>query len=107
QQRYTRRDYQLTAAFSQLSGDNVTIPFNGTGIRWVTSKDPSHGIADVYLDGTKVGSTDLYAAAKENQVAGHETPGRAPGAHTLKIVATGQTPAPALSRIILGGAGDL
>ena len=107
EENYTGGDYQHTESFSEVTGDSVSIPFNGTGIRWVTSKDPSHGIADVYLDGSKVDSVDLYAPGKVNQVTGYEVRGLTAGAHTLKIVVTGQKNALASGPFVVVDAVDL
>ena len=85
----------------------MSIPFTGTGIRWVTSKDPSHGIADVYLDDAKVSTVDLYAGSKQNQVTGYEVRGLPAGAHTLKIVVTGQKNAKATGPFVVVDAVDL
>ncbi|MEU4526258.1 beta-galactosidase [Amycolatopsis sp. NPDC024027] len=104
---YTGGDYQHTESFSNVTGDSVSIPFTGTGIRWVTSKDPSHGIADVYLDDAKVSSVDLYAAGKQNQITGYEVRDLAAGPHTLKIVVTGQKNAQATSPFVVVDAVDL
>ena len=63
EQSYTAGDYQRTESFSNRAGDHVDVPFTGTAVRFVTSKTNNHGIADVYLDGTKVASVDTYSAA--------------------------------------------
>ncbi|MFG1646581.1 beta-galactosidase [Amycolatopsis sp. NPDC049252] len=104
---YTGGDYQHTESFSEVTGDSVSIPFTGTGIRWVTSRDPSHGVADVYLDDAKVSTVDLYAASKQNQVTGYETRGLPAGAHALKIVVTGQKNAQATGPFVVVDAVDL
>ncbi|WP_086849558.1 beta-galactosidase [Amycolatopsis kentuckyensis] len=104
---YTGGDYQHTESFSNVTGDSVSIPFTGTGIRWVTSKDPSHGVADVYLDDTKVTSVDLYAAGKQNQITGYEVRDLPAGPHTLKIAVTGQKNANATAPYVVVDAVDL
>ena len=86
---YTGGDYRRTESFSRTAGDSVTIPFTGTAVRWISSKDPSHGIADVYLDDVKVATVDGYAGSKVNQQVFYETSGLAAGPHTLRIVVTG------------------
>jgi beta-galactosidase GanA len=107
EQNYTGGDYQHTESFSNVTGDSVSVPFTGTGIRWVTSKDPSHGIADVYLDGTRVDTVDLYAPNKLNQVTGYQVRGLANGPHTLQIVVTGQRNALATAPFVAVDAVDL
>jgi Bifunctional DNA primase/polymerase, N-terminal len=90
EQSYTGGDYKHTESFSNTTGDSVTIPFTGTAIRWISSKDTNHGIADVYLDGTKVASVDGYGASKATQQIFYAASGLSDGPHTLKIVVTGQ-----------------
>ncbi|TCO48787.1 beta-galactosidase [Actinocrispum wychmicini] len=90
EQNYTSGDFRHTESFSQVAGDSVTVPFTGTGVRWVSSKDPSHGVADVYLDGTKVATVDGYAPNKVFQQVLYAASGLADTQHTLRIVVTGQ-----------------
>jgi beta-galactosidase GanA len=90
EQNYTSGDFQRTESFSQAAGDSATVSFTGTGVRWISSKDPSHGIADVYLDGVKVSTIDGYAPGKVFQQVFYAASGLADTQHTLKIVVTGQ-----------------
>ncbi|MDT0468527.1 beta-galactosidase [Streptomyces gibsoniae] len=86
-QSYTGGDYKDTESFSNKAGDSVTVPFDGTAIRWIGSKTDNHGYADVYLDGTKVTTVD--DSGSENQAVVFQKTGLTPGAHTLKIVVNG------------------
>jgi beta-galactosidase GanA len=88
-QTYTGGDFRRTESFSTTAGNSVTVPFTGTAVRWVSSRDPSHGVADVYLDGTKVSTVDGYAPAKVFQQTLFVSDGLANGPHTLQIVVTG------------------
>ncbi|MFF4259777.1 beta-galactosidase [Streptomyces sp. NPDC001663] len=84
---YTGGDYKHTESFSNKAGDSLTVPFDGTAIRWIGSKTNNHGYADVYLDGTKEATVD--DSGSENQAVLFQKTGLTPGAHTLKIVVTG------------------
>ncbi|MEU9480205.1 beta-galactosidase [Streptomyces sp. NPDC048191] len=86
-QSYTGGDYKHTESFSDKAGDSVTVPFDGTAIRWIGSKTNNHGNADVYLDGAKVATAD--DSGGEDQAVIFQKSGLAPGAHTLKIVVNG------------------
>ncbi|MGW1808919.1 beta-galactosidase [Streptomyces sp. NPDC002078] len=86
-QSYTGGDYKHTESFSNKVGDSVTVPFDGTAIRWIGSKTNNHGYADVYLDGTKVATVD--DSGGENQAVVFQKTGLTSGAHTLKIVVDG------------------
>jgi len=87
---YTSGEYHQTESFSSTAGDSVTIPFTGTGVRWIASTAGNHGVADVYLDGAKVATVDGYSASTVNQQIEYAASNLTDGAHTLKIVATGQ-----------------
>jgi beta-galactosidase GanA len=89
EQSYTAGDYLRTESFSNTAGDSVTVPFTGGSIRWISSKDANHGIADVYLDGTKVATVDGYAPSKVNQQVFYAADGLPDGQHTLRIAVTG------------------
>ncbi|MET8804950.1 beta-galactosidase [Streptomyces sp. NPDC004546] len=86
-QSYTGGDYKHTESFSNKAGDSLTVPFDGTAIRWIGSKTNNHGYADVYLDGTKVATVD--DSGGENQAVIFQKTGLTAGAHTLKIVVNG------------------
>lgn len=107
EQSYTGGDYQHTESFSATAGDSVTVPFTGTAVRWISSKDPSHGIADVYLDGTLVKTVDGYAPGKLNQQIFYSASGLTNGPHTLKIVVTGRQNAAASSAFVVVDAVDV
>jgi len=88
-QSFTNGDYKDTESFSNQAGASVSVTFTGTSVRWISSKDPSHGISDVVLDGTKVATVDGYAPSKEFQSIFFARDGLAAGSHTLTITATG------------------
>src|SRR5512145_1617771 len=72
------------------AGATAQYSFTGRAIRWLGTKGNDQGIADLYVDGTRVASVDLYAPTNlVRQVLFAET-NLVYGAHTLKIVATGQ-----------------
>lgn len=93
-QNYTTGDFDGTESFSNTAGDSVSLTFTGTAVRWVTSRDANHGIADVYLDGTLVGSVDTYAPSKQYQTVLYDVYGLSAGSHTLTVTVSGrQNPA--------------
>jgi len=87
-QSYTGGDYLKTETFSDTTGDSVTVPFTGTAVQWIGPKADNHGLADVYLDGVKKATVDTYGGGA--QALFYSAVGLAAGAHTLKIVVTGQ-----------------
>ncbi|MEU6285424.1 beta galactosidase jelly roll domain-containing protein, partial [Streptomyces sp. NPDC047028] len=87
-QSYTSGDYRHTESFSNKAGDSVTVPFDGTAVRWIGSKTNNHGYADVYIDGTKVSTVD--DSGSENQAVIFQKTGLTAGSHELKIVVSGR-----------------
>ncbi|MEN3308257.1 MAG: hypothetical protein V7603_4459 [Micromonosporaceae bacterium] len=87
---YTGADYRQTESFSSTVDDSVSVDFTGTSVRWISSYDGNHGIADVYLDGAKVATVDGYGSTKATQQVFYAAHDLADGAHTLRIVVTGQ-----------------
>ena len=77
------------------------MPFTGTRVEWYGLKNTDLGKADVYLDGQLVTSgIDCYSALRQNALL--FTKGKlTSGAHTLKVVATGQKNAAATGAVIL------
>jgi beta-galactosidase GanA len=88
-QPWTAGDYRDTESFSANAGESVSLTFTGPSVRWVSSLDANHGIADVLLDGAKVSTVDTYAATKQFQQVLYSADNLAAGQHTLTIVATG------------------
>ncbi|MEU6848860.1 beta-galactosidase [Actinacidiphila alni] len=107
EQNYTGGDYQHTESFSDTAGDSFSTDFTGTGVKWISNLDGNHGIADVYLDGTKVKTVDLYGATKQNQYVAYRVSGLAAGTHTLKVVVTGNSNAAASGNFVTVDAIDV
>jgi len=84
---------------SDLSGGSIvespypigtaTLPFSGTGVRWIGFKAVWGGIAEVYLDGALKGTVDGYAPTEQAQAVMYTATGLSPGPHTLTIKTTG------------------
>ncbi|PGS53980.1 S8 family serine peptidase [Bacillus sp. AFS041924] len=70
------------------SGD-VNFTFVGYSIEWQGFKDPSQGIADVYIDGKKVTSKSLYNATFKSKQSIFKQDFTTYGTHSIKIVWTG------------------
>jgi hypothetical protein len=72
---------------SPTKGAAATFTFSGTGIKWVTRKGPSQGIASVTIDGQTKGNVDLYATT--SQGFSQKYPGLTSGKHKIVIKVTG------------------
>jgi hypothetical protein len=75
---------------STLNGTGYAeLAFKTSGVRWISRFNGYSGIADVYLDGVKKTSVDLYSATTKTQQVAYEVTGLSETAHTLRIVRTG------------------
>jgi virginiamycin B lyase len=78
-----------SAVLSTDAGSSATVSFNGTAIRWIGLGDEWSGIAEAYIDGVLHSSVDTYRTPGQAQVTQYTISGLSSGAHTLKIVVTG------------------
>ncbi|HZD18100.1 MAG TPA: hypothetical protein VE669_08160, partial [Actinomycetota bacterium] len=85
-------------ASTGVAGANAELTFVGTGLAWTTAVGPRHGLAEIRVDGRRVGSVDTYA--REPGLAVHRIHGLAPGTHTIRIVVLGRRAARAEGTIV-------
>lgn len=104
---YTAGEYQRTESWSNRTNDSITVPFTGTSVRWIGSKAANHGLADVYVDGTKVATVDSYATPEIKDQVLFSKDGLTAGNHTLKIVVTGQKNPSAIGTFVSDDAIDV
>ena len=71
-----------TTGYAELS-------FNTSGVRWIARTNSFAGIADVYVDGVKKASVDLYSATTKYQQQVYEISGLSETNHTIRVVRTG------------------
>ncbi|MDX3520599.1 RICIN domain-containing protein [Streptomyces scabiei] len=84
------KDFNGSEKFTSASGNYAEYSFTGTGIRYLSMKQPNMGKVDVYLDGTLAQSgIDAYASTVTKQVPLFERTDLAAGPHTIRIVCTG------------------
>ncbi len=69
---------------SKTNGASARLTFNGTSISWITARGPAYGKADVYIDGKKKGTYDLYQATPGWQTV-MSFNGLSAGAHTIEV----------------------
>ena len=77
--------------FASSAGRNVQLTLAGvTDFAWVSTLGKDRGMADVYVDGVKKATVDLYAAStKYRQIVFTWDSGGAPGTHTIQIQVLG------------------
>lgn len=83
---YYNNDYHS----SPTAGKYMEFTFNGTGARWIGSKNVNMGKVDIKLDGITVASNvDLYSATAMHQQVLFEIQRLSSGSHTLRIEVLG------------------
>src|SRR5213082_916737 len=98
-----------TVAGSLTAGDQATLTFTGTGVRWLGELGPDNGgIARVFLDGAFMQEVDTYAPSPDPghhstfQAEHFKATGLADTSHTLTIEVTGrQDPAAAKATVVV------
>jgi subtilisin family serine protease len=69
-------------------GRVARLTFSGNGVAFVTTRSPKRGIVELWLDGAKVATLDLYAAARQTRIVAWAAALPA-GAHVLEARITG------------------
>jgi hypothetical protein len=71
-----------------VAGRTVRMSFTGSSVAWVSTLDKTRGIAEIWLDGAKVATLDLYAPALASARIVWAAP-VGPGAHVVEVRVTG------------------
>lgn len=71
-----------------VGGNSVRYAFSGSNVGVVTTLGPARGMAELWLDGTKVASLDLYAATQQTARVVWAS-GVTSGSHVLEVRVTG------------------
>ncbi|WP_052351980.1 glycoside hydrolase family 30 protein [Deinococcus pimensis] len=79
-----------TSSYSNASGAYAQYTCSScTEIMWQATKSNDSGIANVYVDGTLVGTLDMYAGSREASRVRFSTGLLSSGSHTLKVEVSG------------------
>ncbi len=73
---------------NDVAGAAATLRFHGTGATWITSRGPSMGLAQLWIDGKLARTVDLYAATRVFG-ARRTIDGLADRSHVLRVVVLG------------------
>src|ERR1700710_1256695 len=77
-------------SISTLAGTGYAeVTFRETSVKWVARTANYLGIANVYLDGAKVTTVDLYSAANGFKKTVYTSPTLSYGTHTLRVERSG------------------
>jgi hypothetical protein len=77
--------------YGKWSGTRLDAQFIGNTVKWVGPKQPSYGMADVYIDGVKVRTVDCYvpASGATREAVIFKSNALSDGVHTLSIRLSG------------------
>jgi hypothetical protein len=82
-------DFDDDLHYTTTAGDSFQYAFTGSAIDYIAPSGPQYGTEDIYIDGTKVGSTTAYATSYHPQQLLYSAHGLSNGSHVLKVVMTG------------------
>jgi photosystem II stability/assembly factor-like uncharacterized protein len=71
-------------------GATARLEFVGSGVTWLGTRGPSHGMAEVYVDGAFSGLVDLYDPSSKVQQALYGSAKLTGDRHSIEIVVSGQ-----------------
>jgi hypothetical protein len=77
--------YGGSTASNATAGSRATFTFTGSYIAWVSPKDTAHGQAEVWIDGVKQATVDLYGNAGTTYRRVAFSKAVAPGTHTVQV----------------------
>ena len=82
--------YEGDNYWSNEAGAQLSFQFNGTSLKYYSTKNRNIGIAAFSIDNGEEQEIDLYQASKEDQALAYQAAGLQPGQHTLKVRVTGK-----------------
>ena len=89
-------------SYTTLNADGYAeMSFATSGIRWLARTNNSSGQADVYIDGVKKATVDLYSSTTKYAQNVYEITGLSETGHTIRIVRTGNKNASSTGRNII------
>lgn len=80
---------------------HADVSFRGTGIEWVARTNAAGGLIDVYVDGARKRTVDLYSAQTKYRQVAFRLTGLPDRAHTLRLVRTGKRNPSSIGRNLL------
>jgi hypothetical protein len=88
------------AMLSDVPLATAALRFKGAGVRWITTKGPMQGQADVLLDGVWVRTIDLYNATLESQVVAFSAEVTTKTEHTIEVRVLGTSDAGSMGSVV-------
>ena len=82
-------DYNGTETYSTNKGDTCELEFEGTGVRFIGSRQNNVGKVRIYLDGEFKKEVDTYNEGSQKQSEIYSVTGLEKGTHTIKVETAG------------------
>ena len=82
-------DYNGTETYSTNKGDTCELEFEGTGVRFIGSRQNNVGKVKIYLDGELKKEVDTYNEGSQKQSEIYSVTGLEKGTHTIKVETAG------------------
>ena len=79
-------DYLDDVQYTEANGDAFSYTFVGTGVDYVTEKDPSQGEVEIYVDGQLKATVDTHADSRSAQQVVYSISDLPNGTHTIRGV---------------------
>ena len=83
-----------TTRYATASGATVTYSFSGRAIAFLSTKGPSRGKAEVWVDGIKKSTIDLYSSTTKYRQVAYQTAWETVGNHVVMIKVLGTSGRP-------------
>jgi subtilisin len=88
------KSFSEKISYSTQAGARLRLDFTGRSVSWIASRGPNRGRANVYLDGARVATVDLYASSVSHRHTIFRRSWATPGAHRLEIEVLGTSGRP-------------
>lgn len=90
---WTRQDSSAAYAgdlkYDTANGARARFAFTGREVAWVAPKGPNRGKAEVWVDGTRVTTVDLYSSTTQQRAVVFRQAWATSGSHVVAVVLTG------------------
>ena len=83
-----------TTRYATASGATVTYTFSGRAIAFLSTKSPSRGKAEVWVDGVKKATIDLYSSTTKYRQVAYQTSWDTVGNHVIMVKVLGTSGRP-------------
>ncbi len=92
--------YGGSVRYSGVAGARTKLGFTGRNVAWIATKKANRGYAEVWIDGTKVTTINLYASSLQPRRIVYTRSWTSSSSHTIEIWVLGQKTSAAASDLV-------